>query len=297
LGHLKNIFLLFVLTFLVNQIMIGQEQGLVYDSIQVKAYDGQKFKFVLDDPLLKKVSISKSHPKHVQLKGKHVFGDVGRGMLTVISGIGTEDSKEDIDLKFINRIRCKERKFDWDINIYCKGTIDNELNRDKNEDGGFSLSIDHYAYINWDQGVTGEIMKGEQKIGEFILIKNLNSAISFTGPMAFLNELNLKYTKDNDSSDKKMEEIHINDYAIIGELYGQKFSVINDFEKKRCSIYQDKIIKTILQTSAHENSTSGDKYFLLKNQEVSEWESTYWSKLALFFEYLNQTVKVNSYSW
>ena len=277
--------------------MIGQEQEVGYDSIYVKSYDGQKIKYVLDDPLLKKLSISKSHPKHVQLKGKHVFGDAGRGMLTLISGVGTGDSKENIDLKFVNRIRCKERKFDWDINIYCKGSMDNELSRNENEDGGFSLSIDHYAHINWDQGVSGEIMKGEHKIGEFILIKNLNSAISFTGPLVFLNELNLKYAKDNDSSDKKMEEIHLNDYAIIGELYGQKFSVINDFEKKRCSIYQDNTIKTILQTSAHDNSASGKKYFLLKNPEVSEWESTYWSKLALFFEYLNQTVKVSSYQW
>lgn len=242
---------------------------------------------------MKKVSISMSHPKHVKIQGKHVFGDLGRGMLTAISGIGTEDSKENVDLKFINRIKCKERKFDWNVNIYCRGTMDKELTRDKNEDGGYSLSVDHYAFIDWEQGVWGEIMKGEQKIGEFILIKNINSAISFKGPLSFLNELNQKYAKE----DEKMKGIKVNDYAIIGELYGQKFRVIKDIEEKSSMIYQENTLKSVLRASDFDRTSSGQNYLLYKNAEVSEWESTYWSKLLLFFQYLHEMVKVNSYEW
>lgn len=297
LKYSSKIFFPFIIAVTLSPSMKAQDQGVVYDSLKVKSFDGQKFKFVLEDSLLKKVSITISHPKHVKIKGKHVFGDLGRGMLTIMSGIGTEDSKEDIDLKFITRIRCKERKFDWNINIYCRGTMDKELNRNQNEDGGFSLSVDHYAYINWDQGVWGEILKGEQKIGEFILIKNMNSNISFNGPLSFLNELNQKYTKEGDTEDEKMKGININDYAIIGDLYGQKFRVIHNSEEKRISIHQNNSIKTKLQALDSSPSSSGQNYFLFKDSEVSEWESTYWSKLALFFEYLNRTVKTSSYEW
>lgn len=252
----------------------------------------------MNDSLLQKMSISKSHPKHTQIKGKHIFGDFGRGTLTLISGIGTEDSKNNVDLKFINRIKCKEPKFNWNINLFCKGSIDNEISRDRNEDGGFSLNSDHSAYIDWNQGVSGIIMKGEIKIGEFILIKNpVTTDINFRGPLEFLNEFNTKYAQKKDTLNNKSKGINVNDYAIIGKLYDQKFTVINDFEAERISIYQDKIIKAILQKSDAGNTSFKKKYFLLQDPEISDWESTYWSKLVLFFQYLDETLAKSTYHW
>ena len=38
-----------------------------------------------------------------------------------------------------------------------KVTSATELDRYRNEDGGISLSVDHYAYVDWDQGASGKI--------------------------------------------------------------------------------------------------------------------------------------------
>ena len=73
--------------------------------------------------------------------------------------------------------------------------------------------------------------------------------------------------------------------------------MINDFETEKISISQDKIIKAILQKSDAGNTSFKNIYFLLQDPEISEWESTYWSKLVLFFEYLNQTLAISSYQW
>ena len=298
LNFLAHSFLVIPLILLLNCSITAQDQQLVYDTTFVKILDNYKFKILMNDSLLRKVTISKSHPKHTQIKGKHIFGDIGRGTLTLISGIGTEDSKNIVDLKFINRIRCKEPKFDWNINLYCRGSMDNQINRNRNEDGGLSLSLDHSAYIDWSQGVSGIIMKGEIKIGEFILIKNpVTTDINFRGPLQFLNEFNTKYAQKKDTLNNKAKGINVNDYAIIGKLYDKKFTVINDFETEKISIYQDKIIKAILQKSDAGNTSFKNIYFLLQDPEISEWESTYWSILVLFFEYLNQTLAISSYQW
>lgn len=293
-----NIIFTFILVLTVNVQISAQDLNKEFDTLKVKSLEGDKIKFTLNDSLLKKVTISKSHPKHAKIKGKHVFGDLGRGMLTLVSGIGTEDSKDNIDIQFINRIKCRDSRFDWEIKIYCKGTIENELNRNRNDDGGVSLSVDHYAYIDWSQGVWGEIMKENKKIGEFILVRNLNSKnISFTGPLMFLNDLNNDFIKKNKSENEKLQGLNINNYSIIGELYGQKFKVIKDFELQRDMIYQDKTLKTILQASEYEKYSAKKVYFLLKDPDISTWELTYWAKLSLFFEYLNLTLQVDNYNW
>ena len=59
-----------------------------------------------------------------------------------------------------------------------------------------------------------------------------------------------------------------NDFAIIGKLYGVDFKVVTNMRKQKYWIFQDQIIKAILQTSGTRNSF-GKNYHLLLHPEIS----------------------------
>ena len=252
----------------------------------------------MNDSLLKKVTFSRSHPKHTQIKGKHVLGDFGRGMLTMISGFSQEDTKNNVDLKFDIKLKSKQSKFSWNINLFCKGQIGKDLDRYQTEDGGHSLSIDHFAHVNWDQGVSGEIANENSKIGEFVLIKYPKfDQKSSKGPMEFLDELKKRNIHQNDFESKNSESTTNHDFAIIGELHGIDFKVVTNMRKQKFWVFQGDTIKAILEKSNSGGNSFGKNYFILVHPEISALESIYWLKTALLAEYLNQTLSTTYYKW
>ena len=280
----------------VNAVM-AQNTDVLFDSISVASFDHKILKFTLNDSLLKEVSFSLSHPKHAKIKTKHILGDAGQGMLSLISGFSLENSKNDTDLKLKAKIKSKESKSGWEIDLFCKGEIGKEFDRYRTEEGGHSLSIDHFAQVNWDKGVSGEIKKENSKIGEFILIKYpKNADISSKGPIEFLDEFKKKSLKEKDLEANHIQNNAGNDFAIIGELYGVDFKVVTNMRKQKYWVFQDQIIKSILQTSDKRNSF-GNNYHLLIHPEMSIREATYWMKITLVAAFLNRTISSGYYTW
>ncbi len=143
----------------------------------------------INDEYLKKVSLSKSHPKLVEIKGKHVLGDFGSGLLTLVSGVGVENTKENVDLKFTSKLKCQDDKYNWTVNLFVKGLMEKHRSRHSTEGGGFSMDIDRYASVNWDIGARGEFIKNNIKIGDFILIKRPKfGKLTKNDPLEFLND-------------------------------------------------------------------------------------------------------------
>lgn len=286
---------LFILLF--GYAAMAQNTDVLYDSISVASFDHKTLKFTLNDSLLKEVNFSLSHPKHAKIKTKHILGDAGKGMLSLISGFSLENSKNDVDLKLKAKIKSKESKSGWEIDLFCKGEIGKEFDRNTNEDGGHSLSIDHFAQVNWDQGASGEIKKENSKIGEFILIKYpKNTDISSKGPIEFLDEFKKKNLEQGDLESNHIPHNASNDFAIIGELYGVDFKVVTNMRKQKYWVFQDQIIKSVLQTSGKRNSF-GKNYHLLVHPEISAWEATYWMKISLLAVFLNRTISSGYYTW
>jgi len=275
----------------------AQNNEAFFDSIPVASFDHKILKFKLNDSLLKEVSFPLSRPKKVKIKTKHILGDVGKGMLTLISGFGLENSKYNQDLRFDAKIESKESKSGWEVDLYCKGDIGTELDRYRTEEGGVSLSVDHYAYVDWDQGASGKILKDNSQIGEFVLIKYpKNTEESSKEPLEFLDELKKKNSDEETSEAENIGHPVSNDFAIIGKLYGVDFKVVTNMRKQKYWIFQDQTTKAIVQTSVTRNSF-GKNYHLLLNPEISIWESTYWTKISLLALFLNRTIQTDHYKW
>lgn len=287
----------FLFVSLFTDTVSAQNNEVLFDSISVASYDHKILKFTLNDSLLHEVRFPLSRPKKSKIKTKHILGDVGQGMLTLISGFGLENTKNNEDLRFDVKIESKESKSGWDVDLFCKGDIGKEIDRYRTEEGGVSLSVDHFAYIDWDQGVSGKIMKNNAKIGEFILIKYpKNTEGSTKGPLEFLDELKKKNPDEVTSESQNTGHPVSNDFAIIGELYGVDFKVVTNMRKQKYWIFQEQTTKAIVQTSITRNSF-GKNYHLLLNPENSIWESTYWTKISLLALFLQRTIETTYYKW
>ena len=278
--------------------VFAQSNGIVFDTIKIRKISNSELIFKVEDALLNKVSISDFHPVPIQIKGKHVFGDFGRGLLTMVSGIGVENTKNDIDLKITSNIRCKENKFNWKIHLYCKGTMFKDRVRNSNEDGGFSMSVDREAHIYWDKGIRGEIMKGDSKIGEFLLIKYTNlDAIMNQNPLEILQELKNNKLAQDAKLDANKAISTKSDFTILGEFGGKNFSVVSNVKLKRYSVFQDKNIKAILQLPFTNQGPEARNRIVLLQPNMTDWEATYWIRLALYNEYLLETLHKSHFSW
>ena len=292
----RSVFL-FLFLLLLTDALVAQNNEVLFDSIAVESFDHKILKFKLNDSLLKEVSFPLSHPKKSKIKTKHILGDVGQGMLTLISGFGLENTKNNEDLRFDAKIESEESKSGWELDLYCKGDIGKELDRYTGEEGGVSLSVDHFAYVDWDQGATGKILKDNSQIGEFVLIKYpKNTKGSSKGPIEFLDELKKKNLDEGTSEPQNLGHPISNDFAIIGELYGVDFKVVTNMRKQKYWVFQDQTTKAIVQTSITRNSF-GKNYHLLLNPKNSIWESTYWTKISLLALFLHRTIETSSYNW
>lgn len=287
----------FLLLLLFADTLTAQNNEVLFDSIAVESFDHKILKFKLNDSLLKEVRFPLSHPKKSKIKTKHILGDVGQGMLTLISGFGMENTKDNEDLRFDAKIESEESKSGWELDLYCKGDIGKELDRYRTEEGGVSLSVDHFAYIDWDQGATGKILKDKSQIGEFVLIKYPKTTEgSSKGPIEFLDELKKKNLDGDTSEFQNTGHPTSHDFAIIGKLYGVDFKVVTNMRKQKYWIFQDQTTKAIVQMSNTRNSF-GKNYHLLLNPENSIWESTYWTKISLLALFLNRTIETTYYKW
>lgn len=269
-----------------------------FDSIQVASTNDNKLEFTLNHATLKEVSFNTYHPRHSKVKANNVLSGLGKGILTLVSGVGLEDNKDNVDLKLTTKIKSNDSKTSWELHLYCKGQMDKDISRYRNEDGGFSLSTSHYAHIDWNQGITAEIFKKNSKIGEFVLIKYAaNSDSSLKGPIEFLEEVKAKSLDENNFASDNSSMHSGNDFAVIGELYGTDFKIVTNMKIQKFWIFQDETIKTMIQISDKKKNSFVKNYVVLSNPEMSSGEAPYWIKMALMAKFLNKTLQKSNYKW
>lgn len=281
------------LLFMLSNLTLSAQSTKTFDSIAIRNNPQKELTYRVQNDLLNKVQFSKSHPKHVQIKGKHVFGDFGRGLLTLVSGVSVGNTKEDVDLKFTSRVKCNEEKYNWTVNLFVKGLYEKERNRYSTESGGFSMDIDRYAEINWDRGANGEIVRKEKRIGEFVLIKRPKfDKLSKNDPLEFLNDSvpDLHESDNISTSDERS-------YVIYGSLYNRDFSIVANTKKERYWLFSDGKLKTVLQLPLSKRLVEDKNTYALLDPDMSDLEATYWIKLALYNAYLGEIITKSSYNW
>lgn len=292
---MKTITLLFLICFLFFQTNSNVHAQVTkeFDSILIRNVPKYDLTYRIDDEYLKRVSLTKTHPKPDQLKGKHMLGDFGSGLLTLVSGIGMENTKENIDLKFTSKLKCKDDKYNWTINLFAKGFMEKSRSRYDTESGGVSMSIDRFASVNWDIGARGEIIKNNIKIGDFILIKSPEfKKLAKNDPLEFLHD---SISEAVPSEQEEPEDDRT--YTIHGELHNQSFSIVGSVKNRRFWLFQDKKLKAVLQLPKTVRLVEDKNTYALIDPDMSSLEMTYWLKLGLYNAYLCSIVNKSNYHW
>ncbi|MGI9530826.1 hypothetical protein [Lutimonas sp.] len=297
-GHCLKICLLVFLAFFFGKPINAQNFESSFDSIMVQSSKDKKLEFSLNHSQLKEVSFYSYHPRHATIKANNVLSGVGKGILTLFSGVGLEDNKDNVDLEMNIKIKSNDSKTSWDLHLYCKGYTEKDISRTRSDEGGYSLSVDHYAHVDWNQGITAELFKKKSKIGEFVLIKyTANSDASLKGPIEFLEEMKAKNVQENNFESKTSYRQSGNDFAVIGQLFGTDFKIVTNMSLQKYWVFQDDTIKAMLQFSHKNSNTFVKNYVLLSNPDMSSVESAYWIKMALMAKHLNNTIEKSNYSW
>jgi len=290
---LGPLFLIFFLFFQSNS-SIHAQLSKEFDSILIRKNPKYDLTYRINDEYLKKVSLSKSHPKLAQMKGKHVLGDFGSGLLTLVSGVGVGNTKENVDLKFTSIIKCQDDKYNWTINLFVNGLMEKHRSRHSTESGGFSMDVDRYASVNWDVGAKGEILKNNIKIGDFILIKRPKfKKLTNNNPLEFLSDS----LEEVDPIEEKEESDDERTYAIYGQVHNQNFSIVASVKNKRFWLFQDKKLKAVLQLPRTVRFVEDKTTYALLDPDMTSLEMTYWLKLGLYNAYLASIVERTQYNW
>jgi hypothetical protein len=290
---LPPFFLICFLFFQTNS-SIHAQLSKKFDSILIRNNPKYDLTYRINDEYLKKVSLSKSHPKLAEIKGKHALGDFGSGLLTLVSGVGVGNTKENVDLKFTSKIKCQDHKYNWTINLFVNGLMEKQRSRYRTESGGFSMDVDRYASVNWDIGARGEIIKDNIKIGDFILIKRPKfKKLANNNPLEFLS--------DSIGELDPVEEVEESDdertYAVYGQVHNQNFSIVASVKNKRFWLFQDEKLKAVLQLPHTVRLVEDKMTYALLDPGMTSLEMTYWLKLGLYNAYLASIVDRTEYNW
>jgi len=287
----------FFIVFSTTLMPVFAQQTQVFDTILIRSRFSDDLTFRLNDEVLKKVSFSQSHPVNVELNGKHLLGDFGSSLFTMVSGIGLSNSKNDVRLKFSTRMKCEDSKHNLEINLFCIGDLEKYRQQYGNDDGTSSMDISRTAYVNWEAGAIGEIFRKDAKIGEFDLIKYPKyENISTNDPLESIqipleNPVVEVSGNETNTVDKEM------DYSIMGEIYGKNFRLAGVLKEKRFWLYHDDSLKVILQLASTGKIVKERKSYALVDKDMSPSETAYWLKIALYNAYLYEVVTKNRYDW
>lgn len=294
LGPLLLIFFLFFQTNSSIHAQLSKE----FDSILIRKSIKNDLTYRINDEYLKKVSLSKSHPKLAEMKGKHVLGDFGSGLLTLVSGVGVGNTKENVDLKFTSKLKCQDDKYNWTINLFVNGLMEKHRSRQSTESGGFSMDVDRYASVNWDIGARGEILNNNSKIGDFILIKRPKfKKLANNNPLEFLSDSLGEEDPIKEEEEEEEESDIERTYAIYGQVHNQNFSIVASVKNKRFWLFQDKKLKAVLQLPRTVNFVEDKTTYALLDPDMTSLEMTYWLKLGLYNAYLASIVDRTEYNW
>jgi hypothetical protein len=234
-----SILMLFGLLFLLfyTADLYGQEQVGLFDTIHIERDGNSRFNYFVSNSKIKTISFQKSHFQ--KSKGDHfsIAGSVGRELLTVFTGIGTGATK-DVNWQLTGRIMTDDLNLNWNIDIYCPGSISKMKERVRNNDGSFSTENSREIEINWEKSI-GFITNNTDTISRFCVVFE-----PYDKP-----ELN-KWT--NQIYKKPIEGLkgiilQKKDFALWGDFRGKDLFIICNSEENLLYLFKEKELRGIYQ--------------------------------------------------
>lgn len=207
---------------------IAQTQPLItaYDTLYLKQQSANVDDYLLADTNISKISIHASAPVQKNDVKFKIGGDMWRGALTLISGIGISGAK-DVDWYLAASIRTNNSHYDWISDIYCPGYIEKQRTRTTNSDGSHGVETSYVNVFSWNRGALGYIIEAGDTIGWHYVIRTPKTDTSI------VQWVNKVYKSNN-------EKMNFNqtDFACKGEFLGNVSVMLYNTAENRMYIFR-----------------------------------------------------------
>ncbi|MBW8334723.1 MAG: hypothetical protein K0M40_22090 [Prolixibacteraceae bacterium] len=264
--------------------LIGQESVVTFDTIRLERSGSSDFDYLVFNSKIKTIGFNKSQFKVRKDDHFTVAGEVGRGMLTLLTGIGTGATKE-VSWHMAGKISADYQKLNWDVDIYCPGSITKSKERVRNDDGSFSTENSRENEINWDRSL-GFIKNQSDTLGRFCVVMGPRSAPE-------LKKWTTEVYKTEPAGMKGLINSKI-EFALWGDLLGQENLIIYNSDENLLYVYKGKELRGIFQPEQKKILVRKKKIkqpFLLVNNALSEdvkTEVLFLAMIGQWFIYSNK---------
>ncbi|MEN8125554.1 MAG: hypothetical protein ABFR32_10530 [Bacteroidota bacterium] len=276
-----------------------------YDSIPILKPNKGKSLYKFDNSIINEIKLKTKKTKRSKYPAGQVFGDVGRGALTVLFGrfMDFEDS-DIVTWKFRGKLICNDENYNWDINLFCDGESVKLSESVENDDGSYTLQTYEDKYFDWENEATGIIIEKKDTIGKFFIVMDpQNDSILKQRTNEIYSQEVQKYPeKEKNISNnflEKLLEIPVSvtefsiDYGIIGKFRDKNFAIIADGITKKTWIFEEGKLQCIFQAFMNKKSFTNNEIinpYLLLDTRISENKNPDWFRLAILSKYLSETL-------
>jgi hypothetical protein len=204
----------------------AQQQVPTFDTIYLKQTQAYFDDYTLNDSIISRISIQASAPVQMNDVKFKIGGDMWRGALTLISGIGISGAK-DVDWYLAASIRTNNSHYDWVSDIYCPGYIEKQRTRTTDSDGSHGVETSYVNVFSWNRGALGYIIEAGDTIGWHYVIRTPKTDTSI---VQWVN----KVYKSN------TEKMNFNptDFACKGEFLGKVSVMLYNAAENRMYIFR-----------------------------------------------------------
>lgn len=289
----SKIFIICLAVFFKVSVLTGQINTSGLDSIPIIKPKKNQNLFLFTGNRPEKISFYLKQPAIFKYKEKKTLGDIGGGLLTLATGLGSSSSKEVIWRVDAN-IEANDSLPEWNISLYCEGDFEKSRERVRDEDGSFSIETQELKHLYWEKDATGSIMAGADTAGIFLIIMDprVDSLLMpWSGDIYSAHEA--QATTGSGTIWNWQSEVRDIDFGIIGTLHGKNFALISNGSEFKTWIYIHNEFRAIFCTDKDDNFIRKKERvmpYLLIGKDVPENEMRELYRLAIMSRLLGKAL-------
>lgn len=217
---------------------------------------------------------------------KDGLSSLSSAVLTEITGLGSSSGREGF-WNVSGSIQCNDTLPVWQVNLYCKGYMQKDRERTRNDDGSVSLHTTRTNVYYWNKEATGVILGSTETVGSFKIIIGI--------PEDELVDKWHGFIFDNHASPKNMSRTepyfsYGASYEIRGKFHGKNFVLIQNGTNRRVWIFFDELLAGIFQGDIDYSGVkkkSRNQPYLMINKAIPSAGRRYIFRLAIISRFMN----------
>lgn len=243
--------MIFSLAILLPVLSLAQNSGNLKDSLPILKPKKSGRHYVVNYASIREVRLGYDRPhKHPFPGGKTLSDSLNYTGPSFEAGLLRLNTIRARTFLLRGRLDCSNPGLDWEIALYSEGLVDKTWNRERQEDGSFSLSTDKSIVLFWDKGAGGMIVEKGDTIGRFYITMNPRSDENLT---RFSGEVYAHETSRLIPGNIKQgypEGLHapMTEFGLYGILRNQHFALLTNGVSLKSFIYSGSELVGIFQS-------------------------------------------------